>query len=171
MALSTTRKGNLTIAQYVGKLTSLADEMAKRLDDEDLVGYNLASLDSDFDGVISTVATCVEPIFVSEWYGQLVSHEQHQELRGREYPMANSATRGRSGFLGCGGFGQGPPTGRGRGHGRNYNSNGGERPECQLCGRKGHTVLKCYKRFDRNYTGEDKSVSLAVASSYEVDTN
>jgi hypothetical protein len=99
MALSTTRKGNLTIAQYVGKLTSLADEMAKRLDDEDLVGYNLVSLDSDFDGVISTVATCVEPIFVSELYGQLVSHEQRQELRGREYPMANSATRGVAAFL------------------------------------------------------------------------
>jgi hypothetical protein len=40
-----------------------------------------------------------------------------------------------------------------------------------LCGRKGHTVLKCYKRFDHNFTGEDKSVSSVVASSYEVDTN
>jgi hypothetical protein len=52
MALSTTMKGNLTIALYVGKLKSLADEMVsawKKLDDEDLVGYILAGLNSDFD--------------------------------------------------------------------------------------------------------------------------
>jgi hypothetical protein len=42
MALSTTRKGNITIAQYVGKLKSLADEMmstGKKLDDEDLITF------------------------------------------------------------------------------------------------------------------------------------
>jgi hypothetical protein len=78
MALSTTRKGNLTIAQYMGKLKFLAGEMAyagKRLDDEDLVGYILAGLDSDFDYVIFVVAAHVKPISISELYGQLVYHE------------------------------------------------------------------------------------------------
>jgi hypothetical protein len=39
-----------------------------------------------------------------------------------------------------------------------------------LCGKKGHIVLRCWKRFNRNFTGEEKSASVAVAS-YEVDTN
>jgi hypothetical protein len=72
MALSTTKKGNLTIPQYVGKLKSLAGDMAsvrKKLDDEDLVGYILAGLDSDFVSVISAVTAHVEPISVSELYG------------------------------------------------------------------------------------------------------
>jgi hypothetical protein len=80
----------------VGKLKSLADEMAyagKRLDDEDLVGYILASLDSDFDLMILIVATYAEPISVSELYGQLVYHEQRQELYGREYSTVNTTTR------------------------------------------------------------------------------
>jgi hypothetical protein len=47
MALSTTRKGNLTITQYVGKMKALADDMAvagKKLDVEELVGYILATM-------------------------------------------------------------------------------------------------------------------------------
>jgi histone deacetylase 1/2 len=41
-----------------------------------------------------------------------------------------------------------------------------------LCGKEGHTVIKCYKRFDTSFTGvaENKSASLATAS-YSVDTN
>jgi hypothetical protein len=83
MALSTTRKGNLMITQYVGKMKALPDDMAaagKKLDVEELVGYILAGLDNDFDSVISAVAARVEPIGVPELYGQLVYHEQEQEL-------------------------------------------------------------------------------------------
>jgi hypothetical protein len=79
MALSTTRKGTLTAAQYMGKIKAMADDMAsagKKLDDEDLVGYTLARLDSDFDSVISTVVARVEPISMYALYGQLVYHEQ-----------------------------------------------------------------------------------------------
>jgi hypothetical protein len=79
MALSTTRKGNLNVAQYVGKMKALADDMAstgKKLDEEDLVGYILAGLDSDFDSMTSAVAAHDKPISVSELYGQLVYHEQ-----------------------------------------------------------------------------------------------
>jgi hypothetical protein len=79
MTLSTTKKGDITISKYVTKMKALADEMAsigKRLDDEELVSYILAGLDSEFDGVISAVSTRVEPITMSELYGQPLAHEQ-----------------------------------------------------------------------------------------------
>jgi hypothetical protein len=79
MALSTTKKGDMTTSKYVAKMKALTDEMAsvgKRLDDEDLVSYILAGLDLDFDSVISAISTRVEPISVVEVYGQLLSHEQ-----------------------------------------------------------------------------------------------
>jgi hypothetical protein len=107
MALSTTRKGSLMIPQYVGKMKALADEMAsarKKLEDDDLVSYILASLDSDFDSVISAVAARIKPISVPELYDQLVGYEQRQELHGKEYSSANTASRERGEPLARGGF-------------------------------------------------------------------
>jgi hypothetical protein len=136
MVLSTTRKGNLTVSQYVGKMKLLAGYMVaagKKLDDEDLVSYILAGLDSDFDSVISAVTARAEPI--TELYSQLIGYEQRQELRGKDYSMANAASRG-------GGFSRGQ--GRSHGRGNNNSFNGGEfngstnLVECQLCGKKGH---------------------------------
>jgi hypothetical protein len=148
MALSTTRKGNLSVAQYVGKMKALADDMAsagKKLEDEDLVSYILTGLDSDFDSVISAISARVEPISVAELYGQLVFHEHRHELCGKEYVMSNAAARGRgSSPPACGGHGA-PDRGRGgpgRGRGRNNDPNA-PRVECQLCGKKGHTVQRC----------------------------
>jgi len=44
---------------------------------------------------------------------------------------------------------------------------------CQLCGKEGHTVLRCYKHFDASYQGPSdvKSASAATSSSYGIDTN
>ncbi|TYH91881.1 hypothetical protein ES332_A13G143300v1 [Gossypium tomentosum] len=39
---------------------------------------------------------------------------------------------------------------RGRGRGRKFSNT---KPQCQLCGRVGHTVQKCYYRFDENFEG------------------
>jgi hypothetical protein len=70
--LSTTKKGDMSVSKYIAKMKALTDEMAsagKKLDDEDLVSYILAGLDSDFDLVISTVSARVEAITVGELYG------------------------------------------------------------------------------------------------------
>jgi hypothetical protein len=112
--------------------------------------------------VISTVAARVEQITVSKLYGPLVGYEQRQELHGKDYSMANTASRGCGSPPTCGGFGHG------RGPG-NYNSST-NCVECQLCGKKGHTMLKCFKRFDHACTDEDKIASAAVMS-YDVDNN
>jgi hypothetical protein len=125
MALSTTRRGSMPIAQYVGKMKLLVDNMTstgKKLDDEDLVSYILTGLDSNFDLMISVVVARAKPITVPELYNQLVGYKQHQELRGKEYSMANAAPRGRGGPPLRGGF----TRGRGHKHGRNFSGNSGE---------------------------------------------
>jgi hypothetical protein len=43
-------------------------------------------------------------------------------------------------------------------------------PQCQLCGRKNHTVMECWHRFDENFTPDDKYAG-AAATSYGVDSN
>jgi len=78
MALATASKGTSSIADYFGKMIGLADDMAaagKKLDDDDLATYILTSLDEDFENVVTSIATRVEPITIPELYAQLIAHE------------------------------------------------------------------------------------------------
>lgn len=77
----------------------------------------------------------------------------------------NYRGRGRSNYT----RGRGGYSSRGRGfsqHQSNTTSGGtGKRPTCQIYGRIGHSVLKCYNRFNNNYQ------SPAAFSSVRVDAN
>ena len=169
MALSSTKKGTRTIAEYVGKMKSLADDMSsarKPLDDEELGSYIFAGLDFDYNSVVSSIAGRADSITMSEAYALLVGFESRLELlQGSSSALANSVSRGGRG----GGRGQGGNPGRG-GFGRGR-GDGKPRPTCQLCGKIGHTVIKCWKCFDHSFTGEEKNANVAASSSYSVDTN
>jgi hypothetical protein len=71
MALATTQNGSSTVAKYISKMKTLADEMAsagKKLDDEELTSYILARLDSEYNSIVSSIAARVEPISFGELY-------------------------------------------------------------------------------------------------------
>ncbi|AAD21687.1 Strong similarity to gi/3600044 T12H20.12 protease homolog from Arabidopsis thaliana BAC gb/AF080119 and is a member of the reverse transcriptase family PF/00078 [Arabidopsis thaliana] len=74
----------------------------------------------------------------------------------------NQKGRGRSGQnKGRGGYST-----RGRGFSQHQSSPqvSGPRPVCQICGRTGHTALKCYNRFDNNYQAEIQAFSTLRVS-------
>jgi hypothetical protein len=103
MALATSRKGSLSVAEYLAKMQGLANDMAaaeKALDNEDLVQYILFGLDAR-----------PIPITVSELAAQMISFEARIDLRsnGSSGSSVNFAKRGQ------GGFGREPG---GRGYGR-----------------------------------------------------
>ena len=50
--------------------------------------------------------------------------------------------------------------GRSRG-GRSYNN----RPQCHICGKIGHTVIKCYYKFDHSYQGNETNNAASFSSS------
>lgn len=78
LALSTTKKGNMTITDYFGKMRSLGDELAaagKPLEDDDIAAYILNGLDAEFNPIISAHIARVEPISLGELYSQLLSFE------------------------------------------------------------------------------------------------
>jgi len=182
MALATAQKGISTIAEYFGKIKSLADDMAsagKRLEDEEVASYILAGLDAEYNPVVSSVSSCISNLTLAKLYTQLVSWEQRINLQNSDNSgsSANSATHsGRGGFNRGGGHGRG--RGRGRGNDGNNGGNGG-RPRqnsnevCQLCNIPGHTVLRCCKRFDTSFNGpyEKRSTSSTSTNSYGVDMN
>ena len=183
IALATTRKGNMTMSEYVAKMKSLADEMAsakKNIDEEELVSYILAGLDEEYNSVVSALVARVEPVTVAEAAAQLFSFESRMDLlHGGRQP--NAAGRGRGGSPGYRGHGRCRGRGRGRGPpgGRSYQgttpSNGRQQfrrsdKACQVCENKGHTALDCWYRFDESYSSNTKTAAAATHG-YGVDTN
>jgi hypothetical protein len=126
-ALATTKKENMTVAQYYGKMKGLADEMAaagKPLDDEELVMYICNGLDPEFNPLVSALITRVEPVTPTELYSQLLSFETRLELQlGTGSSSANSAGRGG----GRGGNQQSRGSGRGARGRPNYGRGAGGR--------------------------------------------
>jgi hypothetical protein len=82
LALTTTRKGAQSVAEYFSKMRGHANELATTgapLSDEEFVSYVLASLDDDFDSMVSAVVARVEPISPADLYSQMLAHELHRE--------------------------------------------------------------------------------------------
>jgi histone deacetylase 1/2 len=94
------------------------------------------------------------------------------DLRQGSGSFANMTSRG-----GCGGNNpRGGRGGGGHGHGgfgrgRDNGVTEATLSSFQLCGKEGHTVLKCYKRFDTSFTGAQEHKSASSVVSYGVDTN
>jgi hypothetical protein len=168
------------MSDYFAKMKTLADEMAfagKKLEDEEIASYILAGLDVKFNPVVSAMEARVEPITLIELFTQLVSFEQRMDLLvgNNSNSSANLASRGRGGGNWCG---RGRDSGRGRGgrtggrQGGGRGGHNGDRPTCQLCGKEGHTVLRCYKRFDASFTGvPDNKYASSATTNYDVDSN
>jgi len=101
IALATTRKGDMSISEYITKMKSLADEMAsakKKVDDEELVSYILAGLDEEYNSVVSALLARVEPVSVAEAHSQLLTFENRMNLmHGGHQAYANTTRRGRGG--------------------------------------------------------------------------
>jgi len=188
IALTTTQKGNMTIAEYVGKMKTLADEMAtagKPIDDEELVSYIITGLDLEYNPVISAVLARVEPITVNELYTQLTNFEQRVDLwHGGSPSSVNTAARrgcgaGHGAVRGTGARGRGANRGRGNGgRGRggfpgnnnknrpanNFVNSNGDKPMCQVCFKEGHTAADCWHRYDETYVPDQRLVNAATSS-------
>jgi hypothetical protein len=83
MALVTTQKGSSTMADYISKMKSLTNDMAaaeKKLDDEERSSCVLAGLDYEYNSLVSSIATRVEPITSNELYSLLLAHETILDL-------------------------------------------------------------------------------------------
>lgn len=131
IALATTPKGDMSITEYMAKMKTLGDDMAsagKKLDDEEMISYILAGLDSEYNGLVSALCARTEPLTVSDLYAQLLSFEHRlQLLQGgiMNQSSVNAANRGGRGGFGRGGGGRGGNNGGyGRGGG-GYGHNGG----------------------------------------------
>jgi histone deacetylase 1/2 len=126
LALATAKKGNTTIAEFVGKMRSLGDHMVaagRPLEEEELVEYILTGLDADFNPIVSALITRKETVTVSEAYQQLLAFETRMDMLGIGNSFGSSANTANHGGRGNGGRGYNNG-GSGGGGGRGYNGGG-----------------------------------------------
>ncbi|XP_012702882.1 uncharacterized protein LOC101777117 [Setaria italica] len=193
LALTTTKKGALSIIEYYAKMKGFADEMAasvKPLDDEELIAYIVNGLDLEFNPVVSALVTRVELISFTELYSQLLSFENQLELQDGSGSSVNNISKGScgsSGGRGGGNCGHGPRRGGrgGFGHGcgnqnqpctnqhqhRSSGSSSNICPLCQVCFKKGHLSSDCWLRYNDTYIPDKRLVATAYNNTYSVDTN
>lgn len=110
-------------------------------------------LDIEYNTVVSAITARRDPISLGELFTQLTSFEQQCALLlgNGSGSSANMASRGGRGSN-FNKRGRGPGgCGRGHGSGGRQGSESAKRPTCQLCGKEGHMVISCYKRFDASY--------------------
>ena len=168
LQLQTLKKGNLTMREYLTKMkncTDLLSSAGHHLSEEDQVLHLLSSLGHEYDAVIVPITTRAEPYTLADVWLLLISFEsridhstsinsdssvpssnlamQHTQKK----PQQQKSFPSNSGRGGRGGRG-----GQGRG-----GWNQGNRPQCQLCGKLGHTVQWCYYRFDQSFTGQSQT--------------
>ncbi|SPT17402.1 unnamed protein product [Triticum aestivum] len=196
IALSMTKKGNSTVAEYISRMKALVDEMAstgKPLTDDDMVSYILAGPDFDYMSFVSTIYARTESIKVSELYSQLINFESRLAMfeggNQSSHSPANAVSRGGHGGSNRGGghggnsgrYGGGRGNGgggRGQGRGGGHDNGGGGRNDLpdvfyQICTKPNHTAMECYRRFDITFNKEKSAATdnTNPQSSYGVDTN
>ena len=166
--LAILRKGNSSISDYFHCFTHLIDTLAaidQPLPFHESLSFLLAGLGTDYDSLVTSVQTQINPIAFEDIYGHLLSHKlqlSHNQPsvdlstasanfvhkgssrrgdRGGRTSNSTFSFRGRSGFN----------TQRGRGHGQSNFPTASNRLICQVCHKPGHVALQCYHRFDNTY--------------------
>lgn len=178
--LQTLRKGSLSMREYLNKVKTYCDILAfvgQKLTEEEQVLHVLSGLGSEYDLVMVTITSKIEPFSLKDTQALFLRYESRLEgfsstsVNSKGSALsANVATQNQFRRLGAHfsqnnrdrgqqvqnhyqnfrrGISYGRDAFRGRGD-RSYNPN---RPQCQLCHIFGHTVDRCYYKFDTNFTG------------------
>jgi hypothetical protein len=165
----------------MAKMKALADEMAavgKPLGTEELMSYILASLDMEYNPLVTLMLARKDLIPYNELLSQMLSFESRLDLLQQgssgSQSSINSASRGggrtsgnRGSVRGHGQSGGGRGRGFGSGgRGRGASNFGGQKPryngQCQVCFKEGHSAATCWHRFDADYVPDQKNVNSAV---------
>jgi len=93
--LATLKKGNSSVTDYFHKMKTLIDTLAaygQPLNDFETVSFLLAGLGLEFDHLVTSVTTRVDPISRDDIYGLLLAYEMCLEQRMATTDLSNSST-------------------------------------------------------------------------------
>ncbi|KAL5574968.1 hypothetical protein UlMin_016667 [Ulmus minor] len=186
LELQSTKKGSMAMIDYIMKIKGAADNLAaigEPVLEQDQVMNLLGGLGSDYNAVVTAINIRDDKISLEAIHSMLLAFEHRLEqqssieqlstmsanyasssnnrgggrkfngTRGQNYTSNNSnhnyRSRGRGGRNGQGG---------------RYNSSPNEKPQCQLCGKFGHTAQICYHRFDISFQSSQNNASPTMTN-------
>lgn len=177
--LATSKKRNQCAANYLHEIKELA-AAGCALPDDDVIAYLLAVLGPNYDPFVTSMATKSEALTLDDVFAHLMTFEarqlQHQaELQLNPGSSANYASHGGQ-RKNRGRRDRGPRRSQGYApsHSAGDRHSPYARPSCQICGKVGHTVVRCWHRMDEFYQDEPPSAPstvLAATSSYKIYPN
>ena len=181
--LATSKKRDLSAANYFHKIKGLATELAaagSALQDDDVIAYLLAGLGPDYDPFVTSMTTKSEALTLDDVFAHLMTFEARQLQPQAELQLNPGSS---TNYVGHGGeqknYGR-RDRGRGRSQGGAPSRPAGDRhdpstcPSCQICGKVGHTAIRCWHRMDESYQDEPSSTpsaALTATFSYKIDPN
>lgn len=168
--LASFKKGSQSIVKYLKKMKSYADTLVtirQPLTDCELISYILVGLGINYDPLITSITTRLEPMNLQETYGHLLNYELRLEQQHASLNLHNatanivsrqSSNNGRT--CDSNNFSKHSQNQHNKGQRRHRNqksSFNGSQLVCQVCNKPGHTTLKCYHRFDFAYQAEQSN--------------
>jgi hypothetical protein len=179
--LATSNKLDLTAADYFCKIKGLATEMVAAdalLRDDEVIAYLLAGLPVEYDPFVTSMTTKGDSLLLDDVYAYLMAFEARQLTHQTTHQLALGSSANYVSRGGRGDRSRGGNRGRGRGCGGpppRTNDNRGRgsnaRPPCHICGKVGHTAIRCWHRNDDIYNTDPPSTAVAHTSSYTIDPN
>ncbi|KAG6769080.1 hypothetical protein POTOM_024696 [Populus tomentosa] len=196
LELQSTKKGSLPMIDYIMKVKGAADSLAaigEPVSEQDQIINLLRGLGSDYNAVVTAINIRDDKISVEAIHSMLLAFENRLKQQSSADQMSAmtvnyaSSSNNRSGgrrYNGSRGHSYSnftPNTNnynyRSRGRGGRYTQNGRnhsinlEKPQCQLCGKFGHTVHVCYHRFDISYQNSSNNGTNSVNMNTRNQTN
>jgi hypothetical protein len=171
LELQFTKKGSMTMIDYIMKVKAAADSLAaigEPVSEQDQVMNLLGGLGSDYNAVVTAINIRDDKISIEAVHSMLLAFEHRLEQQSSieqistmtaNYASSSSNRGGGRTYTGSRGQHYTPNFSNYRGRSRGgrfrqtgrYNSNNSEKPQYQLCGKFGHTAQACYHIFDISY--------------------
>jgi hypothetical protein len=163
--IATMKKNNLSISDYFQKAQNLSHTLAaidQPMKESELTLHILAGLSAEYDSLVTSITTRVEPVSLEDLYAHLLTYEQRLEQNHMTTDLAVSSVNVAQRQGSSNNFSKQqrnfPPNNytsgrRGRGPPQFFHnaSSTSQRPTCQLCHKPGHTASTCFHRFDHAY--------------------
>lgn len=147
-ALHSQRKGDLSMKEFFMKIKGYCDNLAscgEAISDHEHVTAILNGLPSEYESVITIITASPVPYNAQGVTTMLLDAEARQQILLTDVPSSANVVTHQATDSTTSSLAYRPPSntrGRGCGH------SSGSQFQCQLCGKRGHLVDRCYYHFD-----------------------